>query len=274
LITDFGTRDPYAGIMKGVILTISPSAKIVDITHEIEPQNIEEASRVLKESSSYFPEDTIFLVVVDPGVGTNRKPVAISAGRRFVVCPDNGVITRLIETVRADGVIVLDQKAYHLKEHGSSTFHGRDIFAPVAGHMSAGAPFHSLGTRMDRNKLTLLPSSPWNVTESVAVGTVAGVDRFGNILSNIPSDRFVAASDQLNLVVVRVGSSPPREAQLTSTYGMVETDTLCVVPNSAGMLEIAVNCGNAAQEISAKTGMPIAIIRIQSGQHKIQPGCL
>ncbi|MCX7965650.1 MAG: SAM-dependent chlorinase/fluorinase [Syntrophorhabdaceae bacterium] len=180
LLTDFGTKDSYVGQMKGVILSINPEAKIIDITHEIEPQDIREAAFVLKEYYPYFPEDTIHVAVVDPEVGGERKPVLCICDGHIFIGPDNGIFT-----------LILNDKAeiFHIKNKEfmlpkiSNTFHGRDIFSPVAAHLSKGVPPSSMGEKIE--KYTVLENCFPLVYPDVIYGEIVRFDRFGNAISNI-----------------------------------------------------------------------------------------
>ncbi|HOJ42531.1 MAG TPA: SAM-dependent chlorinase/fluorinase [Syntrophorhabdaceae bacterium] len=179
-LTDFGTKDSYVGQMKGVVLSINPRAKIIDITHEIEPQDIREAAFVLKEYYPYFPEGTIHVAVVDPEVGGARRPVACMHNGHIFIGPDNGIFT-----------LVLNDKAeiYHIQNrsfmlpHISNTFHGRDVFSPVAAHLSKGIPVASVGERIEG--YTVLESCFPLIYTDVIYGEIVRFDRFGNAITNI-----------------------------------------------------------------------------------------
>ena len=149
LTTDFGTRDGFVGVMKGVILNINPHANIVDITHDIAPQNIEQGAFLFANAVKYFPANVIHVVVVDPGVGSARRPIAVQLGKTFFVAPDNGVLSRITDHASLPiRVVHLTNPAYWLPRV-SATFHGRDIFAPVAAHLSLGVPLDALGEPID-----------------------------------------------------------------------------------------------------------------------------
>ena len=189
LITDFGSSDPFFGIMKGVILTICPSARIEDITHDIAPQNIYQANFVIQSSYHYFPKGTIHVCVVDPGVGSCRKPILIQTENYLFAGPDNGIFTGIIEKENIINVIELTEKKYWLK-NVSQTFHGRDIFSPVAAHLAKGENSLNLGKKINTENLTRLNISRPIKKKDGYTGTVQFIDHFGNIITNIPNDEI------------------------------------------------------------------------------------
>ncbi|HSM25110.1 MAG TPA: SAM-dependent chlorinase/fluorinase, partial [Anaerolineaceae bacterium] len=186
ITTDFGLRDGYVGVMKGVIWGICPDAKIVDITHLIPPQDVHQGGIALQRIVPYFPENTLHVAVVDPGVGTNRKPIAVKIGARIFVGPDNGLFSRVIQsgiTAGEDVIsIELDQPKYWLSEI-SHVFHGRDIFAPVAAHLATGIAFDEIGTPFSNPIILELPEP--NLLENRIDGEVISIDNFGNLATNI-----------------------------------------------------------------------------------------
>ena len=189
LTTDFGLRDGYPGVMKGVIYGISPKTRIIDLTHEVGPQNIREGAFVLAAHYFYFPKNTVHVVVVDPGVGTGRRAIAASMNGQLFVAPDNGVLTPIFQQAAAAGnslkIVRLDKPQYWLKDV-SATFHGRDIFAPAGAHLAAGVPLEELGTTIN-NPLFFEWPEPKIKKHSVN-GEIIYIDRFGNAISNIRAD--------------------------------------------------------------------------------------
>ena len=183
LTTDFGTSDPYVGIMKGVILSINPKAKIIDITHSIPPQDIISAGVTIKNSFSFFPEKTIHLAVVDPGVGSKRSPLLIKTEKYFFIGPDNGLFSSIISNEKIENIVKITNKNYFLKKV-SRTFHGRDIFAPVTAHLSTGKRPDTFGPDLKNPIITPFPK-PCIVNKNEAEGEVIHIDRFGNLLTNI-----------------------------------------------------------------------------------------
>jgi len=185
LMTDFGLRDGYVGVMKGVITAIALEAQIIDITHDIAPQNIASGAWILATSYRYFPKQTVFVCVVDPGVGGLRRAIALHAGDWFFVGPDNGLFSYVLAEQPVHAAVILSNPVYHL-EQVSSTFHGRDIFAPVGAHLAQGIAVGELGTVVDPATLQSI-----DITAPVRLGTqidayIVHVDHFGNLISNIP----------------------------------------------------------------------------------------
>jgi len=187
LLTDFGLNDNFVGVMKGVIYHINPEVKIVDLSHQIESHNIHEAAFLLKSSYPYFPEGTVFLIVVDPGVGSGRKSVIVETEKYLFVAPDNGVLSFLMER-DIKRIIQITNEEYFLKPV-SRTFHGRDIFAPVAAHLSKGEKVEKFGPGTRKIEKLTFPEP--QVKNNRLVGEVIYVDRFGNLITNINQDTFL-----------------------------------------------------------------------------------
>ena len=206
ITTDFGIKDGNVGVMKGVIWGICPEARIADISHTISPQNIFEAGLILARSAPFFPPGTIQLVVVDPGVGTARHPIAARIGNSYFVGPDNGVITMWRDRARGDGlsldVVILDQEKYWLS-NVSHVFHGRDIFAPVAAHLANGVPLKDLGSPLA--DLVTLPLPQPRRTSDGWEGEIIHMDHFGNAASNIREEHLVDALQDMGKIIVRLG---------------------------------------------------------------------
>ena len=257
LLSDFGYPDHYAGVMRGVISSIAPRAPIIDITHGIPPQNILAGALALRESWRYFPATTIFLVVVDPGVGTGRRALVIEtrSGARLVG-PDNGVLWMAAEQAGFRRAVELRSKR-HFLPHQSSTFHGRDVFSPVAAHLWNGVELDQLGVlTADIERLTLV--EPLEEADSIC-GVVIHVDGYGNLVSNLPRSRVEALQARFptRRLLVRIEGSVP--VDVSRTYGDVEKGALLALFGSFEMLEIAVREGNAAQALAAEPGMQIRV---------------
>ena len=255
LTTDFGTRDAYVGAMKGVILGINPDVRLVDISHSISPQDVMEAAYVLKEAAFYFPPDTVHLAVVDPGVGTKRRPVAVRYGRHFFVGPDNGIFPLLMDDSEQPESVELNRKDYWLSDEISTTFHGRDIFAPAAAHLSRGVPLPDLGRRIDA-----LSPMHWAlpITDEQGIqGWIAHVDRFGNCITNVARDLLERTRDGRS---VRCFTGSAILEGLTRTYADVEAGEPLMHYNSSDVLEIAVNSGNASELLGIRKGDPVNIL--------------
>ncbi|NJN68625.1 MAG: SAM-dependent chlorinase/fluorinase [Chloroflexaceae bacterium] len=262
LTTDFGTRDGYVGIMKGVMLSICPDGQCIDITHEIPPQNITAAALVLESASPFFPPGTVHLVVVDPGVGTNRRPLALITPSACYVGPDNGVLSLVWRAARhcwsPDEIraVELNEPSFWLPQI-SATFHGRDIFAPVAAHLACGVASERLGTPL--TNLTMLPleEPAWEGPERLC-GRVLFVDHFGNGVTSLTRDhleRLTPPSDHpfpsgLRVTVGEAGSPTaphlPLCLPVRTTYADVAPGEAVALIGGTGRLEIAQCNGNAA----------------------------
>ncbi len=246
LLTDYGHRDAYVGILKGVIHSICPTARIVDVCHELPPQSIYAGCHLLSECHAHFPEGTIFVSVVDPGVGTERRSVAARTDRHVFVAPDNG----LLSFVKPKEIRVLDNDAYH-RNPVSPTFHGRDIFAPVAAHLAAGVPFASLGSAT--RSLVRLKIAPFKKSGKKILGRVLWIDRFGNLVTNIPESEVAGPSS----VTIR-GTTVKG---LSRTYGEHGKGDLIALIGSGGHLEISLVQGSAAGALGAAIGDPVEVRR-------------
>ncbi|MGE5358998.1 MAG: S-adenosyl-l-methionine hydroxide adenosyltransferase family protein [Bacteroidales bacterium] len=251
LLTDFGTRDHYVASMKGVILRIVPHVTLVDITHEVAPQDVLSAAFELAACCREFPPGTIFVVVVDPGVGTPRRALGGSAGDYVFVGPDNGVLAPVLDRPGAR-VVELTNPEYARAEV-SRTFEGRDRFAPAAAWLAHGVPLGDLGPAVAR-----IAPVPWpapHVREAAVAGEVLKVDRFGNLISNI--DRRLLEQCACAPPVVRIaGCNVLRFAQ---TYGETAAGELCALVGSSGYLEVAVNGGSAAERLHAGRGTALYV---------------
>jgi hypothetical protein len=248
LTTDFGLSDPYVAMMKGVILSINPSARLVDVTHQVGTGSISQAALLIRETFPYFPEGTVHLAVVDPGVGSDRRLIALQAASHFFVGPDNGLFWPLFRDFEGTRVVHLTQSRYFLPSI-THTFHGREIFAPVAAHLSLGLSLESLGPAVqDLRKMTV--PRPY-VQGGVLCGQVIRVDNFGNLVTNISARELTAFLE----------SAPPRiEAgklvirKLSRIYADCEEGEPLALINSSNLLEIAVNLGRASEYIGLRNG--------------------
>ena len=236
LTTDFGLRDHYVGAMKGVMLSINEDVRPVDITHCIDSHDIRAASFVIGNSYRYFPKNTVHLVVVDPGVGSGRRPLALFADGHFFVGPDNGVFSSVIRRCEDFSAREIKNRDYFLKEI-SSTFHGRDIFSPVAAHLSLGVSFPGIGPQIRDPEI--LPGDGYSVNGAEIRGTVVYTDKFGNLVTSIPAE---AVRDGAR-AVVKVGDK--EFAGISESYSSAEPGEIVVVGGSGGYIEISVNRGRA-----------------------------
>lgn len=249
LTTDFGQGDPYAGSMKGVILDILPWAKIIDITHVIEPQNILQAAYVLSIAAPHFPLKTVHVVVVDPGVGTERRAIAVYTDRACYVGPDNGVFSRVYRYEKLVTIRELSNPFYRLPTV-SHTFHGRDIFAPFAAYIANGVPAKSLGPEVTDPVEIPIPL-PERRADGSVTGQIIYTDHFGNLISDIPLEWL----QEHDVWLFEIGGHIMNG--IHHTYGSVESGKVAVLGSSAGLVEIAVRNGNAARSLGVGTGETI-----------------
>ena len=254
LLTDFGLRDGNVGVMKGVIWGIAPNARIADLSHTIAPQNIREASFTLLRSAFYFPAGSVHIVVVDPGVGTTRRPVALRIGSHFFVGPDNGVFTGVIGLGERNSwqfqAIHTDNPAFW-RAQVSHVFHGRDIFAPVGAHLAAGVPFEQLGSPIE--DLIRLPLPKPERTSNGWKGEVAHIDHFGNIYTNIHFDQL----GENMQAIVTLGASTVKG--LVRAFGEREPGELVALYSSTGFLMLSEVNGDAGARLKAKVADPVQV---------------
>ncbi|MCD6551850.1 S-adenosyl-l-methionine hydroxide adenosyltransferase family protein [Thermotoga sp.] len=259
-ITDWGLKSHYVGVAKAVIKRINPAAEIIDITHEIEPFNVRKAAHVLYRASLDFPPFTVFLVVVDYGVGTARKAIVMKTKNDlFFVAPDNGVLTVVAEEYGVSEIREIENKELFYRKEPSFTFHGRDIFAPVAAHLDMGLPMEKVGERL--LSYEALKMKKPTLEEDRVVGEVAVVDTFGNVSTNVPFEMFMKLEvDFDDVVKVRV-KGKEHGATVARAFGDVGIGELLVHPDSAGFLEVAMNMGYASKVLSVKEGDEMEICR-------------
>lgn len=257
MLTDFGYRDHYVGTMKGVIASIAPEARVIDITHGIAPQSIMAGAIALRECWRYFPRRTIFLAVVDPGVGTPRLPIAVEtrAGARFVA-PDNGLVWPTVEQAGLKRAVELRSSRFRLPQV-SSTFHGRDIFAPAAAHLWRGASLGAMGPALDAIEPIALPEPA--LSGRRLVGSVIYVDGFGNLVTNIGRDALARLESSFPgaTLSVRIGREVPVE--IFNAYGDVAKGAPLAAFGSFELLEIAIREGSAREFFSAAEGAPVSV---------------
>ena len=256
LMTDFGTSDHFVGVMKGVILNINQKVRIVDITHAVPPQDVHGAAFLINSTYRYFPDGTIHVVVVDPGVGGRRRAIICQTGTAYFVCPDNGILSYVLGNDTAHRVVALDNADYWLSEV-SNTFHGRDIFAPVAAHLSRGISLRQFGDAV--NNVVRLPVHIPQVTKTTIVGSVIWIDQFGNLITNLTS-AMLESFGMDNGYVIRAGSA--EICQLNCAYAESEKGKCLAIIGSSGYMEISVNQGNAAQVLGLKRSDAIEILKI------------
>ena len=254
LTTDFGTSDHFVGTMKGVILSITPTANLVDITHEIRPFEVSEAAFVMAQFYAFFPKGTIHVVVVDPGVGSTRRPILAEVSGQYFIAPDNGVLSMVLAKAQASAkrasvkVRHITSEKFFLKAL-SRTFHGRDVFAPVAAHLAKGIPPAQFGKSID-DFITLSSLKPEHTGEQAWTGTLLKVDRFGNLITNFHIDEFPQVKTKP--FELRIGTAKIKRLALTFTE--CDPDELFLIVGSSGYLEVATNQGNAAEGLGSGAG--------------------
>lgn len=248
LTTDFGLAGPYAAAMKGVILSINPDVRLVDITHLIEPQNIRMAAMILGAAAPRFPEGTIHLAVVDPGVGTKRQIVYAEIGQQRFVCPDNGLLSALLQVTPPSRIVSVENPAHWLP-NVSATFHGRDIMAPVAARLSLGLDPSEIGPEL--NSLVPLDWPVPTISEHEIVGEAIWFDDFGNLITNITADMLAKLGEVRQLTVEACGQ---QINSISRTYGEHPPGSLIALIGSTGHLEIAIVNSHARNQLRANIG--------------------
>jgi S-adenosyl-L-methionine hydrolase (adenosine-forming) len=249
LTTDFGEADPYVAAMKGVILELNPAARLVDLSHAIPPQDLVHAAIFLVEAVPYFPAGTLHVVVVDPGVGTDRKLLYLELGEQRLLVPDNGIVSLLEQRLPPRRAFILSESRYW-RSSVSRTFHGRDILAPVAGHLSRGLDPSQLGPATSTFQRLPLPVS--RKEGNRIQGEIIHVDYYGNLISNIPGEQLAGR----HVSRIAIGE---QAARLVETYGQGGDGELVALISSSGLLEIAVPGGSAAQRLGASRGTPVTV---------------
>ena len=286
LLTDFGNRDAYVGIMKGVIAGINPFANIIDICHNVPPQDIFNGAYLLYTSYKYFPKDSIHVAVIDPGVGSKRDIICVETRDYFFLVPDNGLLSFIVQEEKPKGILRVINKKYFLPSP-SNTFHGRDVFAPVAAHLSLGVKPQQLGIKINQLKQLDIPKPVYKKTGQVE-GQIIYIDRFGNLITNITEeilakgvggqktevgrqksearsqepDTFMTTSkeeifSQRATLETIIGKE--RILGLCNTYADVKAGEPLVLFGSAGFLEISVNQGNAQKYFKADKGSSVIV---------------
>ncbi|NIQ06102.1 MAG: SAM-dependent chlorinase/fluorinase [Candidatus Korarchaeota archaeon] len=259
LLTDFHPSDGFIGAMKGIILEISPQTRVIDLAHELRKFSVREAAFILKTTYSYFPKETVFCVVIDPGVGTERRAIAVKTEEYYFVGPDNGVLFPAIQQERIKEIRELTNSKYFLSEI-SPTFHGRDIFAPVAAYLSKdGNIFGQLGPLIEKNSLVTFSLETFNITQKIATGEVAGIDSFGNVITNIPAEKFWGKRGKQ----YTIDAGEERiTARFVTTFREGEEGEMLLLEENHGFLEFAINKASASRKLGIKVGEEIKIHRV------------
>jgi S-adenosyl-L-methionine hydrolase (adenosine-forming) len=260
-LSDFGLADDFVGTCKGVMLGIAPGLAIVDLTHEVPGFAVEAGAEILEHATHYMPADAVFLAVVDPGVGTERRGVALRTGRdAFLVGPDNGLLVPAADTLGgASEAVVLDNPEYQIHPV-SNTFHGRDVFAPAAAHLAAGTTLSKLGTGLDPSSL-MRPKMPETSTQpgEALEADIIAIDRYGNArLSLSYDDSGLEYGDWLRIDA----GDGQMSVRYVETFGSSKAGELVVVPDSHWRLSLSINQGNAAQALALKIGDRVRLARV------------
>jgi S-adenosylmethionine hydrolase len=248
LLTDFGLRDGYVGAMKGVLLSRCADLRMVDLSHEVPPGDIDAGAYVLRQATSRFPAGTVHLAVVDPGVGSSRRAVVVETERHRFVAPDNGLLTLALSGSRETRVHTIENRALWEPEP-SPVFHGRDLFAPVAAHLASGGSVDAVGPAVPPNSLVRRPWPEPRRSDDVWTGAVVYVDRFGNLVTNLPVEE-----DETGRGNVEVAG---RRVLLARTYSDVPSGDLLAVRGSSGLLEVACHGASAAEQLGAQIGLVV-----------------
>jgi S-adenosylmethionine hydrolase len=257
LLSDFGSKSHYTGVMKGVISGIYSDVNIFDITNEVQPQNIKEAAFILSASVKYFPEKTIFLAVVDPGVGSERRPIGVKSGERYFVAPDNGILSYLSDDFNFDIVVELNNEEYHLKDK-SFTFHGRDIFAPIAGFLAKGVSIEKMGKIIKAKELNLIPKPSVKKDDfGFFHGEIIFIDNFGNLITSFKASKLDLDCEKAAKYHIQIGYS--NIYGIMRTYSDVDPQGLLAYVGSSGYLEIGVRNGSASEKLHSSLGQEVLL---------------
>jgi S-adenosylmethionine hydrolase len=261
LTTDFGLQDHYVGTMKGVILDVHPQARIFDICHSVQAFDVLDGALTIAQSYRYFPSETIHVVVVDPGVGSQRRPILVTTERHLFIAPDNGVLSLVYEREERLSVRHITSEHYFLQPV-SATFHGRDVFARVAGYLSKGVETQKFGDEIT-DFVRFAAPKPKAINERMLRGVVLKVDKFGNIVTNItPAEAPALFQDEPPSFKIMVGSN--EIAKINHSYAEGAPGEPFGILGSMGFLEIAINRGSAAQALGAQKGTEIGIMMQQA----------
>ncbi len=251
LLTDFGTKDHFVGVVKGVISQINPLARIVDLTHEIQPQNVRQGAFVLWASRKFFPDDSIFVSIVDPGVGTERKVICGRLDGRLFVAPDNGLFDSVVAEAGESEFYEVTNRRLFLPAL-SSTFHGRDIFAPVSAHLSRGLRLSELGQRFNYPAVATFYKK---LEKGRNAGEIVYQDRFGNMITNfLWEDSLLSGGAS-----VKIGSKTI--TKFVRSYSEAKGNAPVCIEGSNGLIEIAVNLGDASKSLKAAIGQKTILVR-------------
>jgi S-adenosyl-L-methionine hydrolase (adenosine-forming) len=252
LTSDFGFSDVYVGVMKGAIAQVNPHLTVIDLTHDIPPQNIAAARFCLLNAYRYFPDGTVHVAVVDPGVGSNRRAIAIEFSNGFLIGPDNGIFSGVLSQSPAIAAVELTHDRYWRTSQPSNTFHGRDIFAPVGAHLARGVPLVELGRTVDLATLVQLGLPQLTYTLTGILGCIQYIDRFGNLVTNIPGSDVENKTWTVRLAAKIIPGC--------HTYSDVPPGEAIALVGSHGWVEVAINCGNAQTKLQQHWGDKVEVV--------------
>jgi S-adenosylmethionine hydrolase len=259
LLTDFGLQDEYVGVMKGVILSINPAAHLIDITHNITRHDVRQAAIAISASFRYFPKGSIHVIVVDPGVGGKRKAICLKQEDHFFVAPDNGVLSMVIQDKKVEKICEITNQKYFLKPL-SNTFHGRDIFAPVAAHLSKGVDILRFGQKVPLESVSRFETSaPFVSAKDELVGKVISIDHFGNIVTNITKEAFEGFIDDTRSTEVEVRLGRFKIRRVSKSYDGVKVGSSVAIFGSRNLLEVSLNQGDASSYFKARIGQAVKV---------------
>jgi S-adenosylmethionine hydrolase len=265
-LSDFGLADDFVGTCKGVVARIAPGAAVVDLTHQVSRFGIEEGAEILEHATRYMPADTVYLAVVDPGVGTERRELALgTASGALMVGPDNGLLVPAAESLGGiSDAVRLTNDRYHMHPV-SSTFHGRDVFAPVAAHLAAGVELRELGEPVEPNSLArlALPEAKESIAAGELVARIISIDRYGNARLSIKQEEWEPEYGAELAVDTGEGDMAVRYAR---TFGSAKAGELILVPDSHWRLSLAINKGNASQALSLEVGDRVRLSLPRAGK--------
>ena len=256
LTTDYGTNDHLVGVLKGVILKINPDAQIIDITHQVTPFDLLDAALSIASAYSYFPPRSIHVVIVDPGVGTERRPILVSGQNHYFIAPDNGVLSGIYEKEHPVVVRHITSEHYFLQPV-SKTFHGRDVFAPVAAWLSKNWQPASMGEEISDFKRFAMPKP--KEADGLLKGVVLKVDAFGNLITNFRVDDLPANAVEKGEVRLQIGSHPV--TKFVPTFAQGAAGEAVAYIGSSGFLEVAMNKGSAARTLGLGRGTPVLLTK-------------
>jgi S-adenosyl-L-methionine hydrolase (adenosine-forming) len=265
LLTDFGLTDTYVGVMRAIIADLAPSSTVVDLTHAVRPQDVVGGAWLLATAVPYLPPESIILAVVDPGVGTKRRPIALRSGGHLFVAPDNGLLSRVLAEDADIQAVTLDRERYWLNggQPTSTTFHGRDIFAPVAGHLAAGVALAEVGSAIDPASLIRLPLSVPEWQGDDLLGHVIHIDHFGNIITDIGPD-LAPQLFTARRITGHVGRRVVRARAVT--FGEGPESAPFWYPDSSGHAAIAWRNDSAALRMGIGVGTQVQVSGLRDGE--------